>query len=327
MKSKIIPDIIILFFLVFLGSIALSFYARWLISAISPSNFEFFGYSFLLIIVVLAYCFCATAIFVRIHRGFIVSPIVVWIYIWLINVISYFYLSLDVSSIGSTFMMMIVTLGIVYHIGIVQQSILSRVFGFVGGEENCYIKSFVSTDSLTEIGAIFSQNDWLLNVFALRMKKHSEPSQLKMKIFSATRKFNLFALIEETNRTCVSFVAYVKKATIFENSIYSPTWCKLLVDNVISMIKQKGIDLEGQDNRQQKKDILDYALREVKPFLSKEKLEKISIPLFVLIVVIIAFSMAHFLVRIEPSLNVAIVTLIFSMIIFLIEYRRRQLPR
>lgn len=328
MKPKIRTELILLFFLMLLGAAILSPYARWIVTTTFANVFELLGHIALLIATVFLYCFGATAFFGRSHQGYMVSPVLVWIYIWLINLIENLHqggIGQDVPSITSTVMMNLFALAGLLYISYPQQFLLRKAFGFDGDEKDCYCRSYTSVDFEKILNIILEKN-WLYNITGLSLRKRLEPNRLKMKAYSNSRRCYLFFFVEKIEKSKVIFniVAYVKNATNFASFISSPDWFRELVDNLVLMIRSKGIKLEENESLLLKRESLEYALNEVRPLVSRDKMEKVSLPLVFLTFLIIAFMVTYFFTEIEISLAVEVVTLVLAFIIFIVDYFRKK---
>lgn len=136
MKTKIELQSIWLVFLILFGSVILSFYARWVVTATFPSDIEMLGHGLLLFVLVFLYCLGATAFFFRRSGGYIVSPVAVWLFVWLINLLGYFYQTVglkqdEVGTLTSLIVVDLIVLVVVLYFGLLQQYIIRKSFGLL----------------------------------------------------------------------------------------------------------------------------------------------------------------------------------------------------
>ena len=329
MEAKIEPQVIQLLLLILIGSALLSFYARWVVTATFPGAFELSGHILLLIALVFLYCFAATALLTKTGRGYIVSPAIVWSFIWLIIFIDDFYKTsstqLNLDTLPSLLVMNLFALYLVFFMGYSQQFFIRKAFGFAGEEEECYYKSYTS-DNYEKIASILLKKKWLYNVSGLKVKKRVKPTRLTVKAYHEPRDCYLFFLLDkkEERRTILNIVAYVKHATFFTSFIDCPDWCKELADNIISIIKNKGINLREEKGLALRRETFEYTLKEVKPWITLERFEKVLLPIFLSIILVLLFLVAHFALQMGPELIVAIITLIVTVIGILLAMHKRR---
>jgi hypothetical protein len=147
-----------------------------------------------------------------------------------------------------------------------------------------------------------------------------------MKAYGRQRRCYLFFFVEKTNEeeSILNIVSYVKNATNFASFIDSPQWCKELTENIVAMIHSKGVKMQERTDLKLKKEAFEYALREIKPLISRESLEKISLPLFLLSVLAIALTLIYSCKLMELSLVIGFGTLGLAFIEFIFDYLRKR---
>lgn len=147
-----------------------------------------------------------------------------------------------------------------------------------------------------------------------------------MKAYDTRRDCYLFFLADEREekRTRLNIVAYVRNATTFSSFIDCPDWCKELTDNIVSIIKDKGITLKEDNGLELRKESFEYALNEVRPLISQERLERFSLPLFLLAILAVVVLLAYFVLKMDPSLTLGVATIVLTFFAILLEHRRRR---
>jgi len=332
MNLKIEIQNIWLVFLILFGSVTLSFYAHWVVTTtFPPIGIEMLGHSLLLFVLVFIYCLGATAFFFRKSGGCIVSPVAVWLFILLINLLGYFYqtVSLKQDVLDIIMLLMLVYLSIlmvVLFFGLFQQAIMRKIFGFIGDEDNCYYKSYTTSDNYEKVVNTLTDEDWLYYISRLKLRKKIEPTRLKMKAYDVHRDCNLFFFADKKDEknTRLNIVAYVRNATSFSSFIDCPDWCKELTDNIVSIIKDKGITLNEDNGLELKKETFEYALKNVKPLISQETVERFSLPLFLLPILIFVVLSTYYVLKMDATLTLGVATLVLTFFAILLEHRRRQ---
>lgn len=331
MKLKTETHDIWLVFLILFGSVTLSFYAQWLVTASSLGIIALIGYGLLLFLLVFLYCLGTTAFFFRRSEGSIVSPVAVWLFVYLITLFvflnQWFSLMQDVSSILA-FMLLVSVFGLsgVLFIGLLQQVIIQKIFGFVGDEDACYYKSYTSADNYEKIRNILTEGDWLYYINRLKLRKQIESTKLKLEAYDVRRGCHLFFFADEIDKksTSLSLVAYVRNATAFSSFIDCPDWCKELTDNIISIMKNKGLILKEDNGLELKKEIFEFVFKDIKPLFSQEIVDKISLPLFLLPIIVLVGLSTHYVLKVDAAWTLGIVSIVLTFFAILFEQHRQR---
>lgn len=321
-----------LVFLILFGSVTFSFYTQWLGTTTTPSMgiIELMGHGLLLFVLVFLYCLGTTAFFFRKCEGGIVSPVLVWLFVYVITLFVFLNQSFNVIQDFPDVMSVIILiicfgLSVTLLIGVIQQGIIRSIFGFFGDKHSCYYKKYSSKDSFKKIKKILIDEDWLYYINRLRLKKQIESNKLHLEAYDVRRGCHLFFFLDELDKNEVnfSFLAYVKNSNTFSNFIDCPKWCKELTDNIISIIKDKGVNFE-KNKQELENEKIDFALKKIKPIFSWEIIEKVSLPLFLLPIIVLVGLSTHYVLKLEESWTLGIVSAVLAFGIYLFEQYRRK---
>jgi len=331
LKQEIQPEAILLFVLVLLGSIPFSLYARWIGMLSTTELFETLKHVIIIWITSFAYSFVSTGFLRRINSPLVVSPIMIWIYIWVQNIIGEFYVisgSLNTIPVDSSSLIMLYLFALVtvFYLAWPQQFLIQKIFGFEGGKEECCSKFYVSTTNVKKLSRIFKES-LFFKILGLQVKQKLSEDTLEVKA-SDKKKRNayLYFFIRkiDASKTSINIVAFKKNSSIFRNYINSPDWINNLVEKARSLVQERGGYLTETDDSDFSQEALQFAFKGVKPLFSKQNLEKLILPLTLIMVTCLMFGIAAYFFNITPTLSIELITLIITLIIFMIGYSRRK---
>lgn len=329
-REKALADIILLHFLILLGAIPFSLYARWIAVSTAANALELIKHVLIMWSTSLVYSFVSTTFLKRINISYLVSPIVLWIYAWLLNFLGEFYTirdSFDVTTMPTTLFIHIFGLATVFYLSISQQILLRRVFGFDGSETDCYFRGLVSPMNIRRISRIFKEQQSLSRILRLRVSQKLKNGALEVKAFNKKREVYLFFFgqVLKSGKTALNIVAYKKNISTFECFISSPNWVKELADNSLSILTNRGFEYDNVNSPDFRQETFEFAFRGVNPLVSKRNIEILTLPLILVTFSVMMSVIAAFFIGLTPTLSIEIITLIVTLIIFMVvEYRRKN---
>jgi hypothetical protein len=317
---------IAVFFLTFLGGSLLSPWARWLTGMMSIGAIQWLAYLLLFFAVVLLYSFLGTLFLTRFNRGSLASPYLVWGFIWLFNLIQEFYqrnLNIDMNSVSPLIVSYIISGIGVIAFAYIQSGIINHIFGYSGTEKSCYRKAYYSSTDLKDLAEILLKDNWLFYTYGLGTTVWIEEDAIKMRAYDFNRKYDLSLFLRKDSEgtTGLDLISYIRNSSFLANFIESPSWSKELSDSVIRTVEHNKVKLE--ENPSPRQEALEFALERIKPIFQQRQLPRLSLPIFLLVLLGAAFASSYYL-GMGAAMGIEMASIILGFLTLVYDYLKKR---